>query len=82
MVFNRKGLLVLMAEQGLTAYALAQRAGVAKQSLSRILNGATDPNLTTAVKLADALQCSLDVLVHRSAVEPVPPKKRGRPRKP
>jgi transcriptional regulator with XRE-family HTH domain len=52
-------LRALLAESGLSAYALAQRSGVSKQSLSRLLSGDSEPSLRTALRLCRALGVSL-----------------------
>jgi len=49
----------LMARAGLTAYALARKSGVSKQSLSKLLSGDSRPSLDTARRLAHALGVSL-----------------------
>jgi transcriptional regulator with XRE-family HTH domain len=48
----------LMAERGLTAYALAKKCGITQMSLLRILKG-QQPKLPTLFAVADALGVSL-----------------------
>lgn len=52
---------------GLSLDRLAQRSGVSKGALVALENGTGNPNLTTLVRLADALAVSVSALV-----EPVP----------
>jgi transcriptional regulator with XRE-family HTH domain len=49
----------LLGRSGLSAYALAQRSGVSKQSLSRLLSGDSQPSLPTLLRLCRALGVSL-----------------------
>jgi transcriptional regulator with XRE-family HTH domain len=58
-VFKRE-LRRLMKARGLTAYALAKRAGLTRQSVGYILNGDREPNWTTVRKLARALGVSVE----------------------
>jgi transcriptional regulator with XRE-family HTH domain len=53
-------LAALLRREGLTAYALAQRSGVSKQALSKLLSGDSRPSWDTVVKLADALGVSTE----------------------
>jgi transcriptional regulator with XRE-family HTH domain len=55
-----KRLRQLMKEAGLTAYAVAKRAGLTRQSVSYILAGERDPSWTTVRKLARALGVSVE----------------------
>jgi transcriptional regulator with XRE-family HTH domain len=82
MTFGER-LQALMNKQGLTAYALAKRSGVAKQSLSQMLQGANDPRWETVQRLALALGVDYGELADPELVLPAdtPPGKRGRPRK-
>lgn len=50
----------LLGEAGLTAYALAQRSGVSKQALSKLLSGDSRPSWETVCRLADALGVSTE----------------------
>ncbi len=45
-------------EKGLTLEELGQKADLKDTSISRIINGGTNPRLRTIHKLADALECS------------------------
>jgi transcriptional regulator with XRE-family HTH domain len=73
-----KRLRELMREKGLTAYAVAKRAGITRQSVSYILGGDREPNWTTVRKLARALGVgveSFDV----GEPEGMPQQQKGRP---
>jgi putative transcriptional regulator len=72
----------LREEAGLSAYALAQRAGVSRQAISRLESGENQPSWEMVQKLALALTLSTDSFVDPSihAVN-VQPAKVGRPRK-
>ena len=53
----------LKAERGLTTEALAQRSGVPKGTLNKLLNGETrNPTVGTLAALAEALECPLEAL--------------------
>jgi transcriptional regulator with XRE-family HTH domain len=56
----------LCATRGLDQTSLAERVGVSKSSMSRILSGAREPKLTMAYELAKALGVTLDYLVDDS----------------
>jgi transcriptional regulator with XRE-family HTH domain len=82
MAFNER-LQAAIDRAGLTAYALAQRSGVSKQSLSKLLQGTNAPSWETVQRLARALEVSYDDLADPGLAmpeerEPLP---RGRPRK-
>lgn len=53
----------LCALKGLDQSALAERVGISKSRVSRILSGAQEPKLGLAVALARVLEVSLDYLV-------------------
>jgi len=52
---------------GLTQAELAEKAGLAFETISRLESGREPPSLRSAVALADALGASLDALVQRPA---------------
>lgn len=54
--------------RGMDQVTLAQKVGVSKSSMSRILNGTQEPKLRLASDLAEALEVPLDYLVNDSAV--------------
>jgi len=47
----------ILIRRKLTLYELATKSNVPRVTLSRVLNGRTNPQLLTKVKLADALGC-------------------------
>jgi transcriptional regulator with XRE-family HTH domain len=51
---------------GLTQAALAERAGLAFETISRIESGREPPSLRSAISLAEALGVALDEIVGRS----------------
>lgn len=73
----------LREAKGVTAYRLAQLAGVSRQTLSSIEVGRADPSWDTAIRVARALGISLDELAGDDVELPSAeePKKAGRPRK-
>jgi transcriptional regulator with XRE-family HTH domain len=73
----------LMTARGLTAYALAKRSGVTKQSLSKLLQGVHAPSWETVQRLALALGVGCTAFADPSLTLPpqAPPGQRGRPRK-
>lgn len=58
---------------GLTQAELAEKAGLAFETISRIESGREPPAIRTAVALADALGLSLDAVIGREVSEPVRP---------
>jgi transcriptional regulator with XRE-family HTH domain len=61
----------LRQEKGLTLVDFAQRAGLDQGGLCRIEKGeSTEPRLPTMIKIADALNTSLDYLSGRVDAEP------------
>jgi transcriptional regulator with XRE-family HTH domain len=55
--------------RGLTQAELGSRAGIGAASVSHFETGQRTPSLESLVKLADALQVSVDVLLGRAPVE-------------
>lgn len=49
-------------QRNLTQSALAEKAGVARPFISEIETGTANPTISTALKLARALECSMDYL--------------------
>lgn len=49
--------------QETSLHALAKKAGMSKSVLWKIEHGRSDPQLTTLVKIADALNTHVDMLV-------------------
>jgi transcriptional regulator with XRE-family HTH domain len=54
---------------GLTQAELAERAGLAFETISRVEGGREPPSLRTAMSLADALGASLDAVVGRTSAQ-------------
>lgn len=52
--------------RGMDQITLAQKVGISKSSMSRILNGAQEPKLLLAAKLASVLGVTLDFLINDS----------------
>lgn len=64
----------LRTAAGLTQAELAENAGLAFETVSRIESGREPPSLRTAISLADALAVPLDAVVGRSAALSAPKK--------
>lgn len=47
--------------RGLTQMQLSDRCGIAQSDISHLENGYANPTLYTLIRLADALDCQLDV---------------------
>lgn len=56
-------LKALRMERGMDQDALAAASGVSKATIARYETGRNTPKVDAAVDLAQALECSLDVLV-------------------
>lgn len=56
--------------RGLTQAQLGELSGIPKNSISRYENGETTPGIDMARRLADALDCSLDMLSGRVPLVP------------
>jgi transcriptional regulator with XRE-family HTH domain len=69
----------LRTARGMTQEALARAAGVGNDAVRNWERGRRTPMLDMAVKLADALECTLDELAGRTVAEgPAPKKGRGK----
>lgn len=55
--------------RGLTQAELGAKAGIAAGAVSHFETGQRIPSLESLVRLADALECSLDLLVGRGSAE-------------
>ncbi len=55
--------------RGLTQAELGKRAGIAAASISHFETGQRAPSLESLVKLADALDVSVDVILGRASIE-------------
>lgn len=60
--WNLKGLI---AESGLTVAEVAKELGISKSSLTRCLNGQSEPSLKNAVLLADYFKVSVGCIIGR-----------------
>jgi transcriptional regulator with XRE-family HTH domain len=78
-------LRTLRESAGLSQYALAKRAGLSKQGMSRLELGEREPTWVTVQRLAAALGVSFEAFadpdVARQAQNDEPPGVPGRPRK-
>lgn len=63
----RANLAVQRELRGLTQAQLGARAGIAPAAISHFETGQRVPSLESLVKLADALSCSIDVLLGRTS---------------
>lgn len=62
MKIDKQKIQVIMAKNGLTVAALAERIGVSRQNLSTITNrGSCNPQ--TAVKICNGLECTIDDII-------------------
>jgi transcriptional regulator with XRE-family HTH domain len=68
----RNQLRSLREMRGLTQGELGMRAGIAAASVSHFETGQRLPSLDSLVKLADALQVSVDALLGRGSVDQSP----------
>lgn len=62
-------LAALRAAAGLSQRELAEASGVKRSMINEIEGGRKTPSLGTAIKLADALDCTLDELAGRKSPE-------------
>lgn len=62
----------MRAERRMTQAQLAKAVGTTDESVRHWEQGDYMPNLSTAVKLADALQCPLDQLAGRDIAPAIP----------
>lgn len=62
-------LLELLKQKGWSQGELSRRSGVDRHFLNHIAHERKSPSVRTLVKLADALGCSVDAVMGRSAVE-------------
>lgn len=63
----RANLVVQRELRGLTQAQLGSRAGIAPAAISHFETGQRVPSLESLVKIADALSCSVDVLLGRAS---------------
>lgn len=68
-----------MKVSGMSQADLSRATGMGTSKVSQILKGkVTDPRLSTAIKIADALNVSLDYLAGRESPPPIPTYKDSR----
>ena len=58
----------IRVSKGLTQQKLSDLSGVAREVIARTETGKTVPELQTIIRLAKALDCSIDDLVNKDAV--------------
>ena len=63
-MFSR-GLRKMRADRDFTQVELAKKTGVTQAAISRYEDGSALPSLDVAVKIAEALRCSVDDLLER-----------------
>ena len=61
-MFSR-GLRRLRSDRGITQVELAKKVEVTQAAISRYEDGSALPSLDVAIKIAEALQCSVDDLL-------------------
>jgi len=64
--FFRRNLAALCAEHG-SVQALADKAGLTRVYLSRIIHGRSVPTIDVAARIADALEVPLSSLLEKSS---------------
>ena len=50
------------AEMNVSQSWVAKRVGLSRQALNKIANNNTDPHISTAIRLANVLKCSVEDL--------------------
>jgi transcriptional regulator with XRE-family HTH domain len=53
-----------------TDYRIAKRSGVARATLSRLVNGQGEPSITTLMRLAACYRVSVESLVYEPSLTP------------
>lgn len=72
-----QNILSLRVRHGLTQEELAQKIGVARQTVAKWESGDALPDLSNAARISEVLSVSLDALVHHDEEHsgyPVPPR--------
>lgn len=69
---------VVRQRAGLSQAQLAERAGVANETISRLERGSFEPSLSTLIAVADVLEVDLDSLVGRATESEAPRAAKGR----
>lgn len=62
-----KSIKHIRIDRGVSQNFLAEKAGISNNTLSRIELGKVQPSVDTLIKIADALNTSLDKLVGRES---------------
>ena len=66
---NNSGIKDVRKARGLTQEELATASGVSRVSIARYETGVCAPSTASAIKIAAALDCTLDELLKRAVVE-------------
>ena len=64
-----KGFNIVLNEKNLTAYRVAKETGISQGLMNEYKSGKKIPTVQNLVKIADFLNCSIDVLVGRETME-------------
>lgn len=64
-----KGFNTVLKEKNLTAYRVAKETGISQGLMNEYKSGKKIPTVQNLVKIADFLNCSIDVLVGRETSE-------------
>lgn len=56
----------LLGQAGLSAYRLAQRSGLSRETVSRYLHGEREPTFANVVRIAQALELPLEAFANIS----------------
>lgn len=59
----KNNLRIIYAESNTNASSVSKKTGIAKSTLSKIINSKTDVKLSTLIKLCDYLGCTLSELI-------------------
>lgn len=70
MAESKNGVRAARETRGLTQMALAEAAGITRQSLSAIESGRADPSVSSALRLAQALETSVEALFGQAKQPP------------
>lgn len=64
-----RAFLELMERRGLNQADVVRLTGFSRGAVSMLYNGKREPNISSAIVLADALECSLDELAGRVPIK-------------
>ena len=59
----------LLQQRGITAYRAAKETGISQGLMNQYKNGAKTPTTENLIKIADYLECSVDLLLGREKAE-------------